>query len=109
TGAGLSNGNVRNIGGLFYPAVEGEDETVLTPFGAITRSEVTMWGLGIVQSIDAAAMDLYLGYRNYSGNFTAVIVPTEEVGEEGGYGIPYRARVIVDNNHAVFAGGILRF
>ena len=26
---------------------------------------VDMWGLGMVQAIDAAAMDLYIGYRNY--------------------------------------------
>jgi len=114
TGAGLSNGNVRNIGGLFYPTLtvvdpETEDDITLAPFGAITKSEVSMWGLGIVQSIDAAAMDLYLGYRNYSGNFTAVIVPTEGVDEEGGYGTPYRAKFNVDNYHAVFAGGIIRF
>lgn len=27
--------------------------------------ELDFWGLGVVQSIDNAAMDLYLGYRNY--------------------------------------------
>lgn len=28
---------------------------------------LTIWGLGINQAIDAAAMDLYIGYRNYDG------------------------------------------
>jgi hypothetical protein len=31
----------------------------------VTSSEVEFWGLGIVQHIDAAAMELYLSYRNY--------------------------------------------
>jgi hypothetical protein len=34
---------------------------------AILDSNVDVWGLGIVQHIDAAAMELYLSYRNYSG------------------------------------------
>ena len=33
--------------------------------GLITDSEVTFWGVGVVQHIDAAAMELYLAYRNY--------------------------------------------
>jgi hypothetical protein len=34
-------------------------------FDGYGRAEV--WGLGIVQHLDAAAMELYLSYRNYSG------------------------------------------
>jgi hypothetical protein len=30
------------------------------------RSNFEVWGLGITQNIDAAAMQLYAGYRNYS-------------------------------------------
>jgi hypothetical protein len=33
------------------------------PTGGTTMS---FWGLGLTQSVDAAAMDLYLFYRNYS-------------------------------------------
>jgi hypothetical protein len=32
-----------------------------------SSSEATVWGLGIVQHIDAAAMELFLAYRNFSG------------------------------------------
>jgi hypothetical protein len=32
----------------------------------VTSSEATVWGIGIVQNIDAAATELYLGYRNFS-------------------------------------------
>lgn len=38
-----------------------------TSFG-VTGDKMTMWGLGAVQNIDAAAMELYLGYRNYKAS-----------------------------------------
>ena len=34
----------------------------------ITSSEISVWGLGLVQVIDAAAMDLYVAYRNFSAD-----------------------------------------
>jgi len=34
----------------------------------VLDSDMTWWGLGAVQTIDAAAMDLYLGYRRYSAD-----------------------------------------
>jgi hypothetical protein len=74
TGAGLNAGDVRRVSAADPFAV-----STLTPagvargsFAAIADSEVDVWGLGIVQSIDAAAMDLYLGFRNYSGEVTTV-------------------------------------
>ncbi len=33
---------------------------------AMVGDNLRIWGLGVVQNIDAAAMDLYLGYRNYA-------------------------------------------
>ena len=36
--------------------------------GVVVDSEMTWWGLGAVQTIDAAAMDLYIGYRRYSAD-----------------------------------------
>ncbi|KAB2911502.1 MAG: hypothetical protein F9K29_22345 [Hyphomicrobiaceae bacterium] len=38
--------------------------------GTVTASEVNFWGLGVVQNIDAAAMELYAAYRNYSADIT---------------------------------------
>jgi hypothetical protein len=38
---------------------------------SLVNTEVDMWGLGVVQHIDAAAMELYLSYRNYSGEISA--------------------------------------
>jgi hypothetical protein len=34
-------------------------------------SEATVWGLGVVQHIDAAAMELFLSYRHYDGETDA--------------------------------------
>jgi len=34
----------------------------------IVNSEVTTWGFGVVQSFDAAALDIYLAYRNISAD-----------------------------------------
>jgi hypothetical protein len=36
--------------------------------GVVADSEMTWWGVGAVQKIDAAAMDLYLAYRHYSAD-----------------------------------------
>ena len=33
-------------------------------------SEVQMWGLGVVQEIDAAAMSIWVSYRHLDGDFT---------------------------------------
>jgi predicted porin len=45
----------------------------LVPLGAqgvVADSEMTWWGVGAVQKIDAAAMDLYLAFRRYSADVT---------------------------------------
>ena len=34
----------------------------------VTDTELTVWGLGITQNVDAAASTLYLGYRNFSAD-----------------------------------------
>ena len=97
TGGGLAGGDVRDIGFLAGDLVP-ED----LPFAAaITSSEVKVWGFGIVQTIDAAAMDLYAGYRNYSGEFDAIV----NIG--GDFGT--RANVELEDYQAVFTGGIIRF
>jgi hypothetical protein len=35
---------------------------------ALVSSSVSVWGMGVVQSFDAAALDLYLAYRNFSAD-----------------------------------------
>jgi hypothetical protein len=36
--------------------------------GVVADSEMTWWGVGAVQKIDAAAMDVYLAFRHYSAD-----------------------------------------
>lgn len=38
----------------------------------ITGNEATVWGMGIVQHIKAAAMDVYIGYRHHEADFDLV-------------------------------------
>jgi Gram-negative porin len=56
----------------------GLNSSLTVPGSTIETSDnMTIWGLGIVQNIDAAAMELYLGYRNYSlGGITFVAPAT---------------------------------
>jgi predicted porin len=41
------------------------------------RAETDIWGLGVVQNIDAAAMELYLAYKNHNVDLVSG-VPTDE-------------------------------
>jgi hypothetical protein len=46
----------------------------------VDSSEVTMWGVGVVQNLDAAATELYLAYRNFELDISTaagVSIPTE--------------------------------
>ena len=58
----------------------------LVPAGHfVSDSEHQWWGLGLVQNIDAAAMELYIGYRRYSADVTiqhfgvACCIPGEQI------------------------------
>ncbi len=43
--------------------------------------DATVWGLGVVQYIDAAAMELFLTYKNYSADIRELGVnsPTKDL------------------------------
>ncbi len=57
---GTSDRNLRNAG---FGAVDAAANEIIS-------SEVDMFGFGFNQSIDAAAMDLYIGYRHYESDVT---------------------------------------
>jgi len=48
----------------------------------VTDTELTVWGIGITQNIDAAATELYLNYRHFSAdiknNGGQTTLPTED-------------------------------
>ena len=41
-----------------------------TTVNGVTDTELTIWGMGITQNVDAAASTLYLGYRNSDADIT---------------------------------------
>ena len=45
---------------------------------AIKSSDVDVWGLAAVQSIDAASLDLYVAYRHYSADLKGVAIDVED-------------------------------
>jgi hypothetical protein len=63
--------NIRSSGNAIRTVAAGD---VLNSFAAantlIQHADITMWGFGVTQDIDAAAMKLYLGYKNASGDLT---------------------------------------
>jgi len=77
-GAGTGDGRDYNINPTSGAAcVTGFTGTTgFTPPGAssvcdVTSTKLTVWGLGIVQNLDAAAMELYAGWRRFDARITA--------------------------------------
>jgi hypothetical protein len=66
-----------------------------------SSSEATVWGLGVVQHIDAAAMELYLSYRRYSGEATFAVEQVE--------GPPATRTLDANDFDAVVGGARIRF
>jgi hypothetical protein len=46
--------------------------SVVTAPGGIKGDELKIWGLGLVQNIDAAATELYVSYRHFDAKDPAV-------------------------------------
>ncbi len=49
--------------------------------GVVTNDDITVWGFGIQQNIDAAAMEIYAGYRRFEADISVngVARPTEDI------------------------------
>ena len=67
----LSGGIARNITGLGDTVFYGEYSQwkgggVERGLGIIEGDKMTHWGIGVVQHVDAAAMEFWLAYKNYS-------------------------------------------
>ncbi len=79
-----------------------------TTVNGVTDSELTVWGLGITQNVDAAAATLYLGYRNFSADVTctgAATATTQCGGAAGGAA----KKLDTEDFHAVLGGAVVRF
>jgi porin-like protein len=77
----VQGGVSKNWTGLGNTTIYGEytkiNDAFHTAAGPLagTFSDATVWGLGIVQAVDAAALDLFLSYRNFSAD---AIVETQD-------------------------------
>ncbi len=45
-------------------------DTIAGGAANLRNSKTNIWGLGVVQNIDAAAMEIYAGYRNFDASLT---------------------------------------
>jgi hypothetical protein len=63
-----------------------------TAVNNVTATDMRVWGLGVVQNLDAAATELYLSYRNFSADVTA-----------GG------AKLDTEDFHAIISGARVKF
>ena len=66
----LAGGISQNWFGIGKTVLFGEysehNDALKYTFFDVTGSKATVWGLGVVQYVDAAAMELFLTYKNYS-------------------------------------------
>jgi len=79
-----------------------------TAVNGVTDTEMTIWGLGITQNVDAAASTLYLGYRNFQADITctgAVGVGGVCAGAAGG---PAKT-LPTEDIHVIVGGAVVRF
>jgi len=89
---------------FFVNGADGVDEqAIITALGGgangvINGSEANVWGVGLVQYVDAAAMQLYVAYRHYDVDFDLV--------NAGGAGIAANG---ADDFDSVLAGGRIEF
>ena len=89
TGAGLTASG--GVGAFAAADIQGG-------LGRLASSEVTVWGLGINQEISAAAMDMYVSYRNFEAD-----VRTSASGAGPG------VKANTQDFQAVMMGAIIRF
>ena len=67
--------------------------------GEISDTSSTIWGFGIVQDIDPAAMKLYAGFRSWDTDISVALPETAPAGQD----------VPIEQFYSVLAGGKLSF
>ncbi len=74
------------------------------PGGLVTGGELEQWGLGVVQEIDAAAMSIWLSYRNFSASDDCSANCTV-----AGTTVPAALHHEFDDMHIIKAGALINF
>jgi hypothetical protein len=69
-------------------------------FNGSVSSDATVWGFGVVQHIDSAAMELFLAYKNFSGDVT---------GSLNTPGPDFDAKLDVKDFQAIIGGAKINF
>jgi hypothetical protein len=78
-----------------------------TVFG-VNETELTIWGMGITQNVDAAASTLYLGYRNFDASIGCrSLGPNCTVGTS--FNPANQNQLATEQFHAIVGGAIVRF
>ena len=86
---------------LYGEYSEGNDQLSVAAFDAgIRGTNQRFWGVGAVQEIDAAAMSVWLKYRNQDGSFTG--------NANAGLGIA-AGKTELDNLQTVSFGALINF
>jgi hypothetical protein len=64
----------------------------------VSSTDLTVWGLGVVQNVDSAATELYLGYRHFDTDITGAL-------SDGGA----QQKIPTEAFHAVIGGARVKF
>jgi len=90
-------------GGSNNRTIDGAFAQVGTASGAVLHTDLQVWGLGVAQGIDKAALTLYLSYRHVEGGLTASSIA-------GGVATNTTINAVdLEDLDLVFAGGIIKF
>jgi hypothetical protein len=79
----------------------------LTAVNGVIDTDLTIWGVGITQNVDAAASTLYLGYRNFDADITCRSTLTNCGGAGSAAGTVNK--LDTETTHVVAGGAIVRF
>ncbi len=79
-----------------------------TTVNGVTDTELTIWGLGITQNVDAAASTLYLGYRHMDADITCTGAAAGGGACAGAAGGPAKT-LPTEAIHVIAGGAVVRF
>ena len=79
-----------------------------TTVNGVTDTELTIWGIGITQNMDAAASTLYLGYRHMEADITCTGAAAGGGGCAGAAGGPAK-KLDTEDIHVIAGGAVVRF
>jgi len=91
--------------GRSYAAGTGATGTVAV--NGVIDTELTIWGLGITQNVDAAASTLYLGYRHMEADVTCRSTAANCGGVGSAAGTVNKLQT--EDIHVIAGGAVVRF